>query len=392
MVMNIEKHYLVILTPAGEFLKAEKNKRKYELGEEIIFSPIEMKKNGFLPFQNPFRVVASAAIVLIILFALLIPSTNSSKAYAYVSVDINPSVEMTLDKKGEVLKVISYNDEGKKVLSKLKEWKKKSVINVTEQVVQISKSLGYMKDHHNVLIATTYTKNTPKETRQEIEKSFHTYIQKATQNKEFKYEFIESKESIHSQAAEKGLSIGKYMKQKDQNLGTKQTDRKKMDDSKSNESKSKENSVSNSKNEGENQNTPKENKLDDSPKPETNKNNQKEVTIPKNKSSVDNKKVPTKQQAKDPEVIPKRKGKNDEKEKAHYPSMNQSNSKQKEIDEPSIKKPKVDKPDHTKPETGNFKIDTPKLTTPKVKTPHLKNSETQHIEPIEKEQLKNKSS
>ena len=51
-----------------------------------------------------------------------------------MSIDINPSIELGINKNYEVIQLIPYNDDGKKIINQLEDWKHKDV----QDVVNIS--------------------------------------------------------------------------------------------------------------------------------------------------------------------------------------------------------------------------------------------------------------
>ena len=115
IVMQIEKEHLTLLTPEGEFLRAKKQDKAYSLGEEISFFPIEgSKPSNFSPFKiNRWqRVVWVPVAILCIFFGSFISLYQSNKAYAYMSIDVNPSIELTLNKKMRVVELKAFNKDG----------------------------------------------------------------------------------------------------------------------------------------------------------------------------------------------------------------------------------------------------------------------------------------
>ena len=59
-------------------------------------------------------------ICAVLLFVFLLPrSSIISEPVAYVSLDINPSIELRLDKDNVVIETIAYNKDAKKILNKV---------------------------------------------------------------------------------------------------------------------------------------------------------------------------------------------------------------------------------------------------------------------------------
>jgi hypothetical protein len=110
IVMQIEKRYAFIMTNSGEFLKVKLAKAVPNLGE--IYS-------GEIAKETPFYKYTAAAASL--LFVLL----SGTVSYAYytptssVVVDINPSIELKVNRWDRILKTTALNKDGEKVLASL---------------------------------------------------------------------------------------------------------------------------------------------------------------------------------------------------------------------------------------------------------------------------------
>lgn len=113
--MEVNRQFLTVLTPEGEFLRAQNQNHAYKIGQEINFIPYILEKR-----KNPFdlllkRKMAFSAAVAILLFSIFFfPYYQSNQVYAYMSIDINPSLELAVNQDFEVLDIIPYNNDGKK--------------------------------------------------------------------------------------------------------------------------------------------------------------------------------------------------------------------------------------------------------------------------------------
>ncbi|MDI6706634.1 MAG: anti-sigma factor domain-containing protein [Bacillota bacterium] len=111
IIMELEGSKAIVLTPTGEFKSTRLPAGKYELGQEV-----DVKGN----YVHSMRKLGAVAAVLII--ALLVPyilniAVLDTKAYAYVDLDINPSVEFTINKQSRIIHARGLNGDGEKVLS-----------------------------------------------------------------------------------------------------------------------------------------------------------------------------------------------------------------------------------------------------------------------------------
>ncbi len=73
------------------------------------------------------------AIMLFIF--IILPVFSNNKAYAYMTIDINPSVEMALNSDYEVIELTPLNDEGKKVVNDIDDWEKTDFKKVIDDII-----------------------------------------------------------------------------------------------------------------------------------------------------------------------------------------------------------------------------------------------------------------
>src|SRR5687768_3162170 len=111
VVVEYNDDFVTLLTPDGQFLKANNKKGNYELGEEISFFPAmdereeaatrtnRSKKRSFTDYFNfrSARVGALSFLAIIFFTISFLPFFNNDKVYAYMSIDINPSFEEGID-------------------------------------------------------------------------------------------------------------------------------------------------------------------------------------------------------------------------------------------------------------------------------------------------------
>src|SRR3954451_10914450 len=163
--MEINERFLTILTPEGEFLRTQRLNQPYQIGQEIEFFSVEQeerKKSFFISTVSTFkgRMVLTTALAVMLVFISIIPFYQNNQVYAYMSIDINPSIELGVNKNYEVVEIIPYNEDGKKIVNQLGGWKKKDVHDVAREIVHEIKTQGYVKNNHEVVIATVYSQET----------------------------------------------------------------------------------------------------------------------------------------------------------------------------------------------------------------------------------------
>ncbi|MGG3559361.1 anti-sigma factor domain-containing protein [Peribacillus frigoritolerans] len=214
VILSVNKRFVTLLTPEGEFLKTKRQEREYEVGEEITFSPA--KQNFTLAFSNihsSFKktAVLSIASTFLILFSIL-PSYFTGSVSAYMTIDVNPSIELELDDDLEVLKLTGLNEDGKLVIGQLKDWKGKDIKAVTNRIVETTKQLGYLKGNKQIVVSTTLMKK-----NKELGKNLKEEIKEISEQdsvSKTKMKVIQATKSDRKQAREQGISTGKYLEKK----------------------------------------------------------------------------------------------------------------------------------------------------------------------------------
>ncbi|KGX90760.1 hypothetical protein N781_06575 [Pontibacillus halophilus JSM 076056 = DSM 19796] len=155
IVMELGKSHMVVMSQSGTFYKAERYAH-VDVGEEVSFQPIErpLIRTG----TSLFRTMARVAAVMLVFFVALIPFWIYPKeAYAYVNIEMNPSIELELNKDMNVIGLSALNEEGRKVIQKLSNWKGSSVAEVAERLIRESHNQGYIGDGSNVMIGVSYS-------------------------------------------------------------------------------------------------------------------------------------------------------------------------------------------------------------------------------------------
>ncbi|TVX80789.1 anti-sigma factor domain-containing protein [Peribacillus simplex] len=214
VILSVNKRFVTLLTPEGEFLKTKRQERVYEVGEEITFSPAKQKFTlAFSNFHSSFKktAVLSIASTFLILFSIL-PSYFSGPVSAYMTIDVNPSIELELDNDLEVLKLTGLNEDGKLVISQLRDWEGKDIKIVTNRIVETTKQLGYLKGNKQIVVSTTLLKK-----NKELDKNLKEDIKEISEQDNVsntRMKVIQATKSDRKQAREQGISTGKYLEKK----------------------------------------------------------------------------------------------------------------------------------------------------------------------------------
>lgn len=214
-----ERGTVTLLTRQGEFINIPWDAACLpEVGSEV-----EVSQPVILPYWKKVlrkkQLWALAAACLVIFFlsttvwtGFLFPGSN--QVVAYVSVDINPSIELGLNEKALVLEVRGYNSDGDTILQNLAQQKvnlknvnvEDAIQLITDEAVK-EKYLAPDKEN-NVVITVSGGENAPKKVKQ-LDQEAKKVLEKYSLAGETST--LEVPLDMHDTAKTLGVSPGKYV-------------------------------------------------------------------------------------------------------------------------------------------------------------------------------------
>ena len=72
--------------------------------------------------------------------------------FAYVSVDINPSLEASVTKDLRVIDLRACNDDGRRILKEMKRWENKHLQDVIRTIIKQSQEDKYLTNDKQVML------------------------------------------------------------------------------------------------------------------------------------------------------------------------------------------------------------------------------------------------
>ena len=155
LVLEIREDKAAILTSEGQIIKV--NNKQYRVGQEIIFKGPKEKIVDMTRYVRRWGTAIAAALFL---FVSLGVSYVTLKPYGVVSLDVNPSIEFTINRFDRVLNLSGVNDDGRDIVACIDE--KKLIYKNIEQAIDITldtlRAEGYLKeekDNYVVVAANT---------------------------------------------------------------------------------------------------------------------------------------------------------------------------------------------------------------------------------------------
>ncbi|WP_157417804.1 anti-sigma factor domain-containing protein [Bacillus cereus] len=210
IVMDIKKHSVVVLTPNGEFITCKRKGDSCMIGEEIAFDEQEQKASHF---SIPSFLKPASILVACFLFAVLFfYNQPEEKVFAYVSVDINPSLEVSVTKDFRVIDLQACNDDGRRILKELKQWENKQLQEVVRTIIQQSQEDKYLTNDKQVML-TAVAKD--KALEPQLEKAMKE-LKKEYELKHITVEYQSSTMQVRENARKAGIGTGVYIKQENE--------------------------------------------------------------------------------------------------------------------------------------------------------------------------------
>jgi hypothetical protein len=218
-ILEIENESVLVMTGDCDFITL-KRKSDMFVGQQIHYTKRDIKNEkkpvNFLP-----PLVASAAAIILMVSLYFIFFQKSSKSslggiYSFVDIDINPSIELMLDKDNKVRKAIPLNDDGQKLLKDL-DFKDVYLEKAITDIIAKSEDLGYIDIENNHFLASvslndeyTYYGRDTEEQKSYIE-SLSKGLNISLEDKTDKYLVTKVSPILKRKASKNSLSMGRQV-------------------------------------------------------------------------------------------------------------------------------------------------------------------------------------
>lgn len=136
--------------------------------KEYVIDKERVREN--MKIKNNYKLVLAGVLVLLICFGFYYNNPTS-----YVSLDINPSILLSVNRFDKVVKVEALNDDASKVISDLKLYNT-DVTDAVNKIVNEANNLGFVKDEEEAILVSTYCDNTEKQDK--LQQKIHQNLEK----------------------------------------------------------------------------------------------------------------------------------------------------------------------------------------------------------------------
>lgn len=157
LVMECHYSYAVVLDSEGRFLTVAnqnyevgatvQNVIAMNMGDETVESDAQettrIRKTNVVSMKKIFSGVIAAAASLILIITILV--SGGASTYASVYFKVNPEVRIDVNKENKAVGLAGVNDDGR-TLIKGYEYKEKELEQVTDELVELAKKMGFLHD------------------------------------------------------------------------------------------------------------------------------------------------------------------------------------------------------------------------------------------------------
>ncbi|RKQ31240.1 anti-sigma-I factor RsgI family protein [Oceanobacillus halophilus] len=164
IILEQHRNYTILLTKDGAFEKGKVITGSGQIGDEVFFEPFGTKKKSFVFAQGNRKHVSalflSAACFLLLLILPVYFITGANKTYAYVSVDINPSIELEINKDYQVRSIRPINTDASTVVDQLEDYQNRKIETVIQMIMDKSEENGLINEHKSMLVGVSFLGDT----------------------------------------------------------------------------------------------------------------------------------------------------------------------------------------------------------------------------------------
>lgn len=203
LIVKIKGSHCIVVTADGIYKEIPLPTTPVRVGSEIYFNE--------RTWRHLIRPVALAASIIVLLFSLaLLRSVVTPQPAAFVSLDINPSIELAVNQNLQVIATESYNPDGAKLLENVR-LKGINLNQAVRTLVNEATRKHYLSpDREGMIVATIAQSLAEKIINNE---ALNNELAGATKINNVKARILvyEVDETLRQSAREQGLTAGKYL-------------------------------------------------------------------------------------------------------------------------------------------------------------------------------------
>ncbi|MFD1953538.1 anti-sigma factor domain-containing protein [Paenibacillus thailandensis] len=173
VVMEVNRSHIIVMTADGQFVKAKLSGNP-GIGEEIVYEPYAAK---FAAGKSVWLSGSAAAIVLI-LIPLLLFVQRPHPVVAYLSMDVNPSIEIGVDEDRNVRELAALNEDGKPIIEGV-DYKGRPVGDVVAAVMDRMVDAHYLDVSNKDIVITSVLLDEENSVLEQLESSITDIVNRS---------------------------------------------------------------------------------------------------------------------------------------------------------------------------------------------------------------------
>lgn len=203
IIMEVKKSYAIALNDQGVMDKII-FKENMKIGQKIFYFEDDIINNASNShrYNNFIKTLGSIAAIFLIVFTFF-HTMKPQEAYAVVSLDINPSIQIEADNKLNIIKVEGVNDDGKQIdFSDIKD------ISLESGMQKIKDKLAeknYLETNKDVLVGYAFVQDGDNSS---YEKDLKGVIDSTFDAQEVVY--VKGDKEAVDEAKKQSISLGRY--------------------------------------------------------------------------------------------------------------------------------------------------------------------------------------
>lgn len=217
IVFDLKNNKAVVITADGDFLSIPAD-ISWQVGDEVSF-----RENKYIFFNEKIRFKDKSSLVkktfigaiAACLLLFIIPFTSITQASTYISIDINPSLELEL-KNSKVVNVTSLNEDSEEVISiVLNDVIGNDIYTATQYIIDTTRNLGYLMNEENLIVVGVYDEKAEFQLEE-----YENFIEESCADNNYEVEvlLVSGTEEDKQLADRKEISIGKYVIQQEKKM------------------------------------------------------------------------------------------------------------------------------------------------------------------------------
>ncbi|OOM78484.1 anti-sigma factor domain-containing protein [Clostridium sp. BL-8] len=203
IIMEVKKNYAIALNDHGVMDKII-FKENMKIGQKIFYfeDDIINSTSNRHRYNNFIKTLGSIAAVFLIVFTFF-HTMKPQEAYAVVSLDINPSIQIEADNKLNIIKVEGVNDDGKNIdFSDIKDI---SLESGMQKIKDKLEEKNYLNTNKDVLVGYAFVNN---EDNSKYEEDLIGTIDSTFDQQDVVY--VKGDKEAVDEAKTKNISLGRY--------------------------------------------------------------------------------------------------------------------------------------------------------------------------------------